>query len=1112
MIKKMKFLTVVFFLLLATVVNAQMTTSSMSGRVTDNEGAVIGATVVATHTPSGTTYGTVTNVDGRYNLSGMRIGGPYKVEVSYIGYGTSITEDITLRLGENYVNNVTLREETVSLGEVVVTAFQNPILNSDRTGASMNVSSREIGTLPSINRSITDFTRLTPQSNGNSFAGRDGRMNTITIDGSAFNNNFGLSSNPMPGGNAQPISLDAIDEIAVNIAPFDITMSQFTGASINAVTKSGTNTFKGSAYTFLRPKTFTGEKVGDLIVPGARERSAQTYGVTVGGPIIKNKLFFFLSGEIEKEISPSNSWVPSTDGKSDTEKKISRTTEADLQKVSDHLMQKYNYNPGKYKDFDNFNSKNHKLMARLDWNISDNHRFTLRYNDVKSNNDVLTNFNSGPSGLPRMSGRISDKSIAFQNSFYGFENTVRSLAGEINSAFTNNLSNKLLVSYTAIKDTRTSNSDIFPFVDIMSGGDQYMSFGYELFSYNNEVKNNTLSIVNNLVYSLGSHTITGGISYDQMYFKNAYMREATSYYRYNSVDDFINNAQPAGFGITYGYGGNDAPGVELSFGLGALYMQDEWRVNDNFKLTAGLRAELPFYLNKLDNNPAISAYAFKDGWVDGATQLHDYKMDVGTWPKAKIQISPRLGFNWDVKGDRSLQVRGGTGLFTGLLPFVWFTNQPNGSGMIQSPEISISSATDLAKIRFNPDYKAQIAAHPDLFPQTPGVLPRNSSVAQVDKNFKMPQVWRTNIAADIALPYNMILTLEALYSKDINAVMQRNVNMPLPDKTITGADNRPYWSTNRVIGDLSTAMILSNTNKGYQTSLTAQLTKNFSNGLSGMVAYTYNLAKDVTTNPGSTAASAWQANTVVSYLNNPELSYTSFAMPHRLVGSVSYRLNYAKNFATTFSLFYSGSHQGRSTYAYTNDMNGDGFASDLIYIPKSKDEVQFIDALDASDNTKVIMTAAQQADAFWGYVENTPYLNKNKGKYAERFGDLEPWINRFDVKILQDIFTNFGIDRRYTLQVSLDIINVGNLLNSTWGVYKTHGLGNYDRIRPLTQANGYRLSGGKWVPKNGLQPDGRSTYVLNASSIDDFNKKAQWNNSLSTGSTWGMLLGFKFIF
>ncbi len=1112
MLKKIRMSLLTMLLMVATIAQAQVTTSSMSGRVTDREGAVIGATVVATHEPSGTTYGTVTNTDGRYNINGMRVGGPYKVEVSYIGYGKSTMNGVTLRLGENYVLNVAMKEETTTLDEVVISARKNPILNSDRTGASMNLSSRDLNVLPTISRSITDFTRLTPQANGTSFAGRDGRMNTITIDGSAFNNNFGLSSNPLPGGNAQPISLDAIEEVAVNIAPFDITMSQFTGASINAVTKSGTNTFKGSLYTFLRPKSFTGNKVGDLIVPNANERSAQTYGLTVGGPIIKNKLFLFVSGEYENEVTPSNSWIPSIDGKSNKDSKISRTTEADLLTISNLLKSKYNYDPGKYKDFDNFKSKNYKLMARLDWNINNNNKFTLRYNTVNSNNDVLTNYNSGPSALSRLSGRISDKSIAFSNSFYGFNNRVNSIATELNSRLSDNLQNKFLVTYTSIRDTRTSNSDLFPFVDIMKESDQYMTFGYELFSYNNEVKNNTLSFVNNLTYTLGKNTITAGISYDNMYFKNAYMREATSYYRYSSMDDFINDRAPVGFGITYGYNGNKNPGVELSFGMGSIYVQDEYQVNDNLKVTAGLRAELPFYLNKLENNPAISALTFKDGWKDGVTELSDYKMNVGEWPKARVQLSPRLGFNWDVKGDRSLQLRGGTGLFTGLLPFVWFTNQPNGAGMIQSPELSISDSKVLSSLKFEPNFEKQITAHPELFPQTPGVLPKGSNVAEVEKNFKMPQIWRTNIAADISLPYATILTLEALYSKDVNGVMQRNVNMPLPDKAIVGVDNRPYWSKNKINPDLGSAMILSNTNKGYQASFTAQLTKSFTNGWSGMLAYTYNIAKDITTNPGSTAASAWQSNTVVSYLNNPELSYSSFATPHRLVGSLSYRLNYLKNFATTVSLFYSGSYQGRSTYAYSNDMNGDGNASDLMYIPASKDEVKFIDA--RNDKNQITMTAAEQADAFWNFVENTPYLNKNKGKYAQRFGGLEPWINRFDVKILQDVFSNFGTDRRYTLQMSLDIINVGNMLNSAWGVYKSHGLGNYDRIRPLSQASKYVLNpkNNKYEMKNGLQADGTSTYVLNASSIQDFNDKAKWGNNLSVGSTWGMLLGFKFIF
>lgn len=1106
---------------------AQVTTSSMSGKVTEADGTpVVGATVVAVHTPSGSQYYSMTDNAGNYRLQNMRVGGPYSIEVSLLGYGSVKSEGAILRLGDNYVHNVTLSEEAIKLNEVVVSAgIVNPILNSDKNGASMNISERQINSLPTINRSITDFTRMTPQANGTSFAGRDGRMNTISIDGAAFNNNFGLSSNAMPGGEAQPISLDAIEEVSVNIAPFDIRQSQFTGASINAVTKSGDNTFKASVYTYQRPKSFTGEKVGDVIVANAREKSAQTYGARVGGPIVKDKLFFFISGEYEKSTTPSGAWEPSTDGVSNVENKISRTTVADLKTMSDFLKSTYSYDPGPYQNFKNFEAKNYKILARVDWNISKKHKLTLRYNEVVGTSDQLTNSNSAPN--PRGSGRSSAMSVPFQNSWYGFENTVRSITGELNSTFSPKVSNKFLVSYTAVKDERTSDSDVFPFVDIYKDGDQYMSFGYELFTYNNLVKNNTLSIVDNVSINLNKHTLTAGVSYDYMYFFNSYMREATQYYRYNSMEDFMNNAAPNAFAVTYGYGGNDAPGSELGFGMAAAYVQDEWQVNNKLKLTYGLRAELPIYQNKLDSNASIDALKFGDGWKDinntylglDATELNEYRIQSGSWPKAKIQVSPRIGFNWDIKGDRSLQLRGGTGLFSGLLPFVWFTNQPGGSGMIQSPETIITNAATLADIKFIPNLQQQLAAHPDLFPQTPGKLPSGAAVAEVEKSFKMPQVWRSNVALDMELPWNLVFTLEYLYSKDINAVMQKNVNLPYPTTTINGADNRPYFTSNKLNSNINSAMVLTNTNKGHQNSITAQLTKNFTKGLSGMVAYTFTSAKDVSSNPGSTAASAWSSNTVVSYLNNPELSYSDFAVPHRVVGNISYRIEYAKHLASTFSLYYSGAAQGRATFAYSNDMNGDRNASDLMYIPKTKDEVQFIDVITVDRNTgvqSVSMTAADQQQAFWEYVNSNPYLKKHKGEYAERFGYVEPWYNRWDFKFMQDIFTNFGSNRRYTLQISLDILNVGNLLCKDWGVYQTMGSQSYDRIRPLTQYKSYsaKQSNGTWsVSGNtGLNADGSISYVLNASSIENFKANNTWKNNASTGSTWGMLLGFRLIF
>jgi len=1094
---------------------AQVTTSSLSGKITDSKGeGLAGATVVAVHVPSGTQYATFCDNSGNYRLQNMRVGGPYKVDVSFVGYSTSTYTDITLRLGENYVQNGQLTETTTSLQEVVVTAgLRNSILSSERSGTVTNVNGRDIINMPTISRSIADFTKFTPQAQGNSFGGRDGRFNTITIDGAAFNNNFGLSG-PLPGGEAQPIALDAIEEISVSMAPYDVRQSQFTGASINAVTRSGDNTFKGSVYTYIRPESFTGNTVDGREVVGANSRSSMNFGGRIGGPIIKNKLFFFLSGEYGTENIPGVTWKPSTDGVANSDLMISRTTEADLERVRNHLISKYNYDPGKYKDFDPFKNKNTKILARIDWNISKNHKLTLRYNDVVGTSDQQTNATSGPPNNPRNSGRISRQSIAFSNSFYGFKNTVRSMTGELNSSFSPKISNKFLASYTFIQDTRTSNSDLFPFVDIwkgyaadfLSGGDQYMSFGYELFTFNNDVTNKTLTITNNLTVNLNKHTVTAGVSFDRMFFRNVYIREGTSYYRYASVDDFINDADPIGFGVTYGYNGVDAPGAVATFGFGAVYAQDEWQVVPKLKLTYGVRLELPMYLDKMLDNPAIAALTFADG----------KKMDVGTWPTSQLVVSPRLGFNWDVKGDRSLQIRGGSGIFTGMLPFVWFTNQPTNSGMLQSPEIGyglvstdkippISSTAPLERdpalvgLNFNPDYKEFVASRPDLFPQTPGVLPANATLTQVGKDFKFPQIWRSNLAFDLELPWNMVFTGEAIYSRDINAVQQVNINLAPYAGTLAGADNRGYWpnsNASRVNQSISAATELVNTNKGYQYSLTAMLTKNFSKGLSGMFAYTYTMAKDISANPGSSAYSAYSSNTSYGSLNDPELSYSNFATPHRLIGNVSYRVEYLKHLSTTFSLVYTGYQTGRWTYTYSNDLNGDGVSSDIMYVPGQPNELKFVDITPRNGR---FMSAAEQTATFWNYVNNNDYLRSRMGKYAERYGEVQPWIHRFDAKILQDVFTNFGSDRKYTLQVSLDLLNVGNMINDSWGTYTYNPLASFENVRPLT------------VVSRGSATS-QPTFALNALSLQDFKEKTTLSKSLSTGSTWGCMLGVRLIF
>ncbi|MBR3303008.1 MAG: TonB-dependent receptor [Bacteroidales bacterium] len=1133
--KTFKLLTLTLLsMLVAVSAFAQVTTSSMSGRVTEKDGTpVAGATVIATHTPSGTKYYATTDSYGNYRIPNMRVGGPYDVEASLLGYGEIKTSNAHLRLGENFVRNLVMNEEAVALDAITITAGVNPLLNSDKNGASTNVSSAQLRQLPSISRGITDFTKLTPQSNGTSFGGRDNRMNTVTIDGAVFNNNFGLSTSQiLPGGQAQPIALDAIEEVTVNLAPFDIRQSQFTGASINAVTKSGNNRFSGSLYTYLRPKSFTGNKVGENIVAGAHDSKAQTYGITLGGPIVKDKLFFFISGEYETSVSPSGAWEPSTDGKSNSATKTSRTTVADLEKMYNFLKSTYNYDAGAYQNFPNFNRKNHKILARLDWNINKNNKFTVRYNEVVGTYDVLTNSNSAPGS--RGSGRSSAQSVAFSNAWYGFENTVRSITAELNSTW-GKVSNNFLASYTMIEDKRTSNSDIFPFVDIYKGGDQYMAFGYELFTYNNDVKNNTLSIKDNLSFSVNNHNITLGASYDQLYFANAYMREGTSYYRYDyngtkdpatgityadGMEAFYAGATPTAFAIQYAYNEGEVPAVELSFGMASLYAQDEWQANERLKVTYGLRAEMPIYLNSLETNAEVDAFYFnkwnnkwRDHYKVGVPAEANYSIQSGKWPKSRIQLSPRIGFNWDVKGDRSVQLRGGTGLFTGFLPFVWFTNQPNGSGMVQSPEVTITNVNTLATngIKFNPNFRDQIKNNPTLLPTTPGKLPNNPALAEVDKDFRMPQVWRTNLAVDIKLPWNMVLTLEEIFTKDINAVMQKNINMEYPTAFYKGSDRRPYWGTQKINGTVGSAMLLTNTSKGYQNSLTVQLTRNMSRGFSGSLAYTYTIAKDITSNPGSTAASAWSSNPVISYLNDPELSYSNFAVPHRLVGNLSYRFEWLGHLATTFSLMYTGQAQGRCNWMYSNDMNKDGYTADLMYIPRSATDIKFADYTYkwTDPSTKVthnVTVPASQAQAtFWNYVENNKFLRKHKGQYAHRFEYIAPWHNRWDFKVMQDIFTNFGGNRRYTLQASLDIINVGNLLNKNWGAYKSMGSQSYDNLRPLTFV---RAEGGE--PLFRLNANATANDVQ--SVIDNFIDQNTWKKTASTSSTWGMLLGLRLIF
>lgn len=1071
----------------------QVTTSGINGTVSDSSGVFLdGATITATHKPSGTMYTTISGKNGLFSIPNARVGGPYEVKIEYVGFNPVVLNDITLILGEPYNLNATMGVDVKSLSTLVITGARRGV---DKTGMSTNIGQRQFASLPTISRSLTDFTRLTPQSNGNSFGGRDGRYNNIQVDGANLNNNFGLSSDQiLPGGSGnQPISLDAFEEISVNIAPFDVRQSGFTGAGINAVTKSGTNTLKGSAYAYFRNQSFNGTNVAGTKLGDQQKQKNVIYGATLGGAIIKNKLFFFISGELEERTFPGIQWSPK--GGSGTGD-VSNVPVDSLKKLSDFLRNTYGYETGAYDYFPDFKAKNHKILGKIDWNISNVHKLTLKYNEMVSNNDVALNATSVPNSLAGAIGfssvaRFGKDAMSFANSNYGFKDAVRSGALELNSNFNSKLSNQFIATLTKIRATRTSPSAVFPFIDILNNNNNnYMSAGYEPYSYNNDVINDVYTITDNLTYSTGKHKFTAGITYEYQKVGNMFMAASQSYYVFNSLDDFINNRAPKGFAYTYSLvPGKDAVySAELKIGQLGAYLQDEFNINDRFKLTYGLRFDKPIYPEAPLENPTISALEFPN--KDGVMTHYS----TGSWPKSTLLWSPRAGFRWDTEGDKSLIIRGGTGIFTGRIPFVWLTNIPTNSGMYQFGT-NVSNADDLQNYLFNADPNA----YKSRFPTQSGTsVP--SSIVLTDPDFKFPQIWRTNLGFDKRIGDGWTFTMEALFTKDINGVTMRNANETSPNAFANGADKRPRFSpaTNanrRLYPNLSNAIILENTNQGGGFSFTTQVSKNFTRGFYGSLAYTYTIARDVSGNPGSQAASVWSANPSITSQNALDISYAQYALPHRIVGTVSYRVEYIKHLATTFSLYYEGAAQRNFTYTYNGDLNGDGNAGsvDIMYIPKDRSEIVFVDQ--AATSTLTAFTAQQQEDAFFQYLEQDRYLSKHKGQYAERNAALFPWYHRFDFKLLQDIFTNIG-SNKHTLQFSLDILNAGNLINNKSGVLKQLNATNGFQANPLIFA-GYNTDG---VPTFRMAQSGGKLITETFSNVN------------STSSTWGLQLGLRYIF
>ena len=1025
-------------MLAGTLAYAQVTTSSMNGRVADEKGEpVVGAAVVATHEPSGTVYGAIVNQNGQYTINGMRAGGPYKVEVSSVGYNSLLFKDVTLQLAETYNLSATLKESTEFLEQVVVIGTAKSKFSNENTGAATNIDNSQIAALPTVSRSITDVTRLSPYGgNGMSFAGADGRTANFTVDGANFNNNFGLSEK-LPGGGS-PISIDAIEEMQVVISPFDVRQTNFIGGGINAITKSGTNTFKGTAYVYHKNENLRGDAICGEQITGARAKDrTTTYGFTLGGPIVKNKLFFFVNYEYVKAPTIANRWRGSEDGKEDANNYISRTKLSDLQKVSDFVKDKYGYDTGSYTNFP-ADESNQKILARIDWNINDKNHLAVRYNYTLNRGWNAPNKTSMDGGTHASGARTSQYSMSFANSMYAIDNLVHSISLDLNSRITDNLSNQFLATFSKLDDTRSTGSSEFPFIDILDGsGQNYMALGYELFSWNNAVHNTIANVRDDLTWYLGNHKVTGGLRYEYQMADNAYMRNGTGYYRYSSLDDFLNGAAPEIVNLTYGYNGEKNPAARVRFSQASIYAQDEWSVRENFKLTYGVRFDGLFFNNKdvVTNNAIL-----KLNYYPKAKDFKETHIDTGKWPGAQLAISPRVGFNWDVFNNKSLKVRGGTGLFSGRLPLVFFTNMPTNSGSVQyQAQINAKNAakkgftmaefagglvTDAnGKVTTNALYQKLLGlGYPANYKPEDGTVP--SSISAVDNKFKMPQVWKTSLAVDYAIPtsFPFSVSVEGIFNKTINGVMISDWSMKDAGSyaKFNGVDNRPIYPDSFRNG--TSAFVLENTNKGYGYSASATVNMTPIPEVNIMAAYTHIASKEITSMPGSNAESAFTYVPTVAGPNYIDLHNAINVIPDRFIASVTHNDHCGNHFSLIYETW-----RGSSNYSYmlSNDMNGDGYAYDAVYIPTDA-QVKNGDFRFVSDDDR---------DRFMAFVHKDKYLSKHQGKYAEAYSVYSPWVHRVDFSYKHDFKVKAGKTTNI-LQLGFDIKNLLNLFNSNWGVMK----------------------------------------------------------------------------
>ncbi|NOQ92705.1 MAG: TonB-dependent receptor, partial [Flavobacteriaceae bacterium] len=968
---------------------SQVTTSSIHGNVHDdtNQG-LPDASVVAIHNPTGTKYGSTTNFDGAVNLRNMRVGGPYTITISYVGFKTKEVKNVYLTLGKTYDFTAVLQSDSQTLDEVIVQASTDDTFGNDRTGAETSIGKEAISKLPTISRSISDFTRLEPSAGGDgSFGGSNNSFNNYSLDGSVFSNPFGLDS-PTPGGQtgSNPVSLDAIEQISVSLAPYDVTQAGFTGASVNAVTKSGTNEFHGTVYGFFRNEDMTGDKVnGDKVFNGDLEQ--KQYGFSIGGPLVKNKLFFFANFEKDERTDLGSSWTPNTGTGSASE---SRVLESDLILVQDFLSG-LGYDTGAYQGFTHA-TESVKGIFKLDWNINDNNRLAVVYNFLDASKEKPAH----PTALAFRGPNAS--TLQFENAGYEINNELNSILFELNSNITDNVSNKLQVGYTSFNDFRSPMSTPAPSFTILKDGAPYIIAGHEPFSINNKLEQTVFQFTNNMTYFTGNHVITLGFSFEKFKFGNSfnlgsYGARGVFFPTSGSVNDFINDPSIAGdlqAAIDADTSLSSVPAgtpggfnwYKADFGQMSIYLQDEWTATDNFKLTYGVRFDKPLYFNTSqyaqDFIDTQCCYFPFIEYFDPETgdEVH---FDSTKMPTNDILISPRVGFNWDVRGDNTFQVRGGSGIFTGRLPFVWLGNQ------VGSPNF--------------------------FFYQV------------VDPDFKWPSVWRSNLGIDYKFKNGLIASTDFSYTKEINGAHVQNWGLRAPTGALAGVDNRAIYTDADKNSFQNGAFVFTNSDKGKTINWSVKLEKNFGNDFYASAAYNYLNAKNVNSIEAEITGDAFAGNPALGNVNDDVLAHSKYGNDHRFIGVISKQWSYGSDrWSTTLSSFMEYKQGNRFNYTYGGDINNDGsVVNDLIYIPTTSEVAQMNFAIPG------------QGDDFDNFIAQDDYLSDRRGQYAERYGALSPWVSRIDVKFMQDYNFKIG-DKKQTIQFSIDILNFGNMLNSDWGV------------------------------------------------------------------------------